>query len=585
MGDAPSNHPYGREACGPEALGAERASHADFFTNYGAYTPRLHCLQTAEGGVDWPWAIGLIALTLGVIGAYLRITLYWRRAYLNEKPEHRNRALMELMHIFVWCAVCGYGLSIVMFFWPAYRLLACALVLLNIWSWRFALRPDALRLASSAPRLETELRVSLERRNEELATAVAEATSKLIDAKNAADSANAAKSRFLANMSHELRTPLTAILGFAELLEEAPGLNGDEREQARAVRRNGEHLLTLVNDTLDLSKIEAGRMTIDRCEIDPRTLLSDIDALLRGRAVAKGISFEIRAEEPLPPRVQTDPTRARQILINLVGNAIKFTERGGVRVTVRTIGEPDRERLLFEVADTGVGIAPEQMEAIFRPFEQAEASTTRRFGGTGLGLTVSRRLARLLGGEVEVSSEPGAGSVFTFSLPLAPALGTELTLPDRERRVGVAHRQRTPAGAPAMPPPVSTGTTLDLRVLLAEDGPDNQRYIEHVLTRAGARVEIVDNGRDAVERAARARDEGRPYDLVLMDMQMPVLDGLGAVRELRERGYNGRVIALTANAMPGDRAACITAGCDDYVAKPIDRAGLLAACRPPSAAA
>ena len=383
-----------------------------------------------------------------------------------------------------------------------------------------------------------------------------------------AEGANRAKTEFLANMSHEIRTPMAAILGYADLLSDA-GYSDDERSGfVRTIKRNGDHLMALLDDILDISKIEAGRMTVESMSCSPARIVADVESIMRVRARQKGLGFGAELVGPVPESIRSDPTRLRQILLNLVGNAIKFTERGGVRVLVELAtdaSDPD-PRLRFEVADTGIGIEPGDLAEIFKPFSQADTSVTRRFGGTGLGLTISRRLAAMLGGELEATSVPGEGSRFGVTVATGPLEGVPMA------RAGSAP-ERPPAPAPAAPTP-----RLRARVLLVEDGPDNQRLLEFYLTRAGASVELAENGLEGVRLALEAESAGRPFDLVLMDMQMPELDGYGAARRLRDAGFPRPVVALTAHAMAGDRERCLEAGCDDYLTKPVDRAELLRRC-------
>jgi signal transduction histidine kinase/ActR/RegA family two-component response regulator len=386
-------------------------------------------------------------------------------------------------------------------------------------------------------------------------------------ARLAADSASQAKSHFLANMSHEIRTPMTAILGFADLLTE-PGQSPAERlECVRIIQRSGEHLLSIINDILDLSKIESGHMTTDRIRCSPLRIVADVTSLMRPKAAAKGLSLSVSCPDPVPETILTDPTRLRQVLMNLVSNAVKFTEDGGVTIAVSLEQKPGTEpALVIEVRDTGIGMTPEQIGRIFQPFVQADSSTSRRYGGTGLGLSISRRLARMLGGDISITSEPGLGSQVAARFAAGPLDGVRL--------VHFGGEALADEAAPAGPDRIG----LRGRILLAEDGPDNQRLIAFHLRKAGAAVDIAENGRIAVDRALGALASGRPYDLIIMDMQMPELDGYAAAAELRRRGYAGPIVALTAHAMTGDRERCLAAGCTEYATKPIDRAGLLGAC-------
>ena len=382
---------------------------------------------------------------------------------------------------------------------------------------------------------------------------------------NAAEDATRAKSDFLANMSHEIRTPMTAILGYTEILQERLERREDA-EIAETIHRNGEYLLRLVNDILDLSKIEAGRMHVDLSDCLLRRILSDVISLVQIRAAGKGLELEVEFLGEVPETIRTDPTRLHQILLNLLGNAIKFTEMGKVRVEVGLCEVSDQHATMqFDIIDTGVGIAADQMTQIFEPFSQGDPSTTRRFGGTGLGLTISRRLAEMLGGNIQVSSVLGVGSTFGLTVDVGPLRNVRMIAPS-ELRVLQSEVDRQPKGAE---------TTLPCRLLLAEDGPDNQRLLLLLLKKAGAEVVLAENGQAAVELVMAARRNDQDYDAVLMDMQMPVMDGYDATRHLREEGFAGPIIALTAHAMTGDREKCVQAGCDDYVSKPIDRAALL----------
>ncbi len=419
-------------------------------------------------------------------------------------------------------------------------------------------------LASAIIRLRSEER--LHESNRRLAQTI-----EALEAERAkADAANRAKSEFLANMSHEIRTPMTAILGFTDVLIESGDMSKappERLEAARTIKRNGEYLLAIINDILDLSKIEAGRMVLERVPCSPCGLIAEVFSLVRVRAEAKKLSLKYEYVGPMPERIESDPVRVRQILINLIGNAIKFTEIGEVRLITQLSDQPDGPVLQFDVVDTGIGMTPQQAANLFQPFTQADSSTTRKFGGTGLGLTISRRLAQMLGGDVVlVESHPGSGTRFRFMLPTGDLSGVRL-LDD-------------PAAATRLTPEEPQSVAEDqmlagLRLLLAEDGPDNQRLIVHVLRKAGAQVDVVADGQQACERALAARESGRPYDVILMDMQMPVMSGYEATQALREAGYEGPIVALTAHAMAGDRDKCLAAGCDDFATKPIDRKKLL----------
>jgi len=335
------------------------------------------------------------------------------------------------------------------------------------------------------------------------------------------------------------------------------------------VKRNSQHLLAVVNDILDLSRIEAGKFSVEDVACEPMRIVSDVVALLRPRAVEKQLRLETRLRGPIPAEIRSDPTRLLQILVNLTGNAIKFTEHGGITLRLELIPATGTSAplLAFDVVDTGVGLAPEEQTRIFEAFAQADASLTRRHGGTGLGLTISRALARLLGGELTVESAAGRGSVFRATVATGTLEGVRmLDVPEALE----VHAQR--------PAPVEVERAperLSGRVLLAEDGADNQALISLVLRRAGLEVEVACDGQIAFETVVAADERGQPFDLIVMDMQMPLMTGYEATAALRREGFDVPILALTAQAMAGDREKCLAAGCNEYLSKPIDRERLV----------
>ena len=400
--------------------------------------------------------------------------------------------------------------------------------------------------------------------------ALASANKALEDLAAAAEAATRTKSEFLANMSHEIRTPITAILGYTQLLLTEEGIDRAPAHRVRTfevIRRNGEYLVDLINDILDLSKVEAGKLQINRSRCSPKQLVADVVTLMRVRADEKRLQLQTQFAGPLPELISTDRTRLRQILVNLVGNAIKFTDHGKVSIVVRYLGEDGPPRLQFDVTDTGIGMTQEQMALLFRPFSQVDASASRKFGGTGLGLAISKRLVEALGGRITVQSLAGEGSTFSFTINPGSCEGALLISPAAE----IAESPPPHNVAPRIKKNVLRG-----RVLVAEDSPDIQRLTVLLLESAGAEVEAVENGQLAVQRAWAAWQSGRPFDVVLMDMQMPIMDGYAAASELRRRDYPLPIIALTAHAMSEDRQKCLDAGCEDYLAKPIDIAQLTA---------
>ena len=383
------------------------------------------------------------------------------------------------------------------------------------------------------------------------------AMARLQEARRAAEAANRAKLDFLANMSHEIRTPMTAIVGFLDALHgaDADPLSEAERETAVAtIQRNAGHLLNLIDDMLDVCRIDSGKLRLQIADCDPCVAASEVVDALRPGADAKHLNLALVCTEAV--RLRTDPTRLRQVLSNLVANAIKFTDSGHVEIRV---GLAEGGGAAFEVKDSGIGMTEEQIERAFLPFTQIDESSSRRRGGAGLGLSIVQRLVHALEGEIRVTSRPGQGSVFTVRLP---------SLERGEQRRALR------AAPPAPSAPVAAGVALDqCRVLVVEDGPDNRRLLGFLLRKLGADVTFAENGRVGVD-VAQAAEPGEPFDLVLMDMQMPVLDGYGATAELRAAGFPRPIVAVTAHAMEGDRERCLEAGCDDYITKPVNRATL-----------
>lgn len=393
-----------------------------------------------------------------------------------------------------------------------------------------------------------------------------ESESRMRELAQQAQAASRIKTEFLANMSHEIRTPMTAILGFTELLGKTIEADDEAVDALETIQRNGRHLLDVVNDVLNISKIEAGQFTVNRANLGLPRMIDEVFELLAHKASAKGLQLEHSSSPNGPTIIATDSVRLRQILVNLIGNAIKFTQNGSVRVVTSAGDAPGS--VVIEVTDTGVGLDQNQVTQIFDPFVQGDSTTTRNHGGTGLGLSISRKIAESLGGSLAADPSFQGGSRFVLTLDAVGPIGDAVPAPEKP----VAR----PAAAPDDRP---------CRVLLAEDSRDSQRLITHHLREAGHEVVTADNGQEAVERTLQAQDEGQPFDLILMDMQMPLLDGYGATESLRAKGYTGRIVALTAHAMDFEKQRCLDAGCDEYATKPIPRQSLLELIHAPRQAA
>jgi signal transduction histidine kinase/CheY-like chemotaxis protein/HPt (histidine-containing phosphotransfer) domain-containing protein len=391
----------------------------------------------------------------------------------------------------------------------------------------------------------------LRRAHDELEQRVQERTNQLAVARDDAIKANRSKSAFLANMSHEIRTPLTAIIGFSESLLDSNQSMVERVDAISTITRSGKHLLKIINDILDLSKIEADKLEIECIPVNLFEVLADVESIVSLMAQEKGLLFRLEYDFPLPSPIHSDPLRLKQILINLCNNAIKFTDEGSVRIKVSC--DRSAETLDLKVIDTGIGLTEEQSARVFSAFSQADSSTTRRFGGTGLGLHLSRELAQKLGGDISLDSTPNIGSCFTVRVATGPLADSDWL--DRNPVPGFVSDT-----APA------AETAIVGSVLLVEDNLDNQRLLSMYLRKAGAEVTVANNGLEAIELV-----QDQDFDMIVTDIQMPVMNGLDATRIIRQNGYPGPVVALTAGALKSDADACFAAGCTDFAVKPIDR--------------
>lgn len=363
------------------------------------------------------------------------------------------------------------------------------------------------------------------------------------------------KDEFLANVSHEIRSPMTSILGYADILL-SNLKNDDDIECVRTIKQSGNYLLELINDILELSRIEAGQLSLKKEPLSLPDLLNEVHSITSVRAQEKGLPLMLRYDGAIPQTIESDRTRLRQMIINLVGNAIKFTERGSVQIVARFLA--DESMLQIEVADTGIGISRAMQEQMFQPFTQADTSATREYGGSGLGLAITKRLAGMMGGTISFASKENEGSTFFISIPVGPV-----------RAVVTEPMTITPATVHA------PDLRLNCRVLVAEDRPEIRYLLRHFLEEAGGRVIAVADGNAAMEAIQQAEQSGQPMDIVIMDMHMPALDGYETTRRLRAAGFTMPIIALTAAAMTSDRDKCLEAGCNDYLKKPIDYRALV----------
>jgi signal transduction histidine kinase len=414
-----------------------------------------------------------------------------------------------------------------------------------------------IRYAIERKKAQTSLigaKEELERINARLLKATAIANEMAAEA----EKANAAKSQFLANMSHEIRTPMNAIIGFSEVLQEEP-LTQQQKEYIKMILDSGGQLLKLINDILDFSRVEAGRVKAETVECNVRALLANIESLMNPAAKQKNLEFGISCADDVPNAINTDLQKLKQCLINLINNAVKFTEQGYVKLNARLILKDEKPFIEFEVADTGIGVPADKLNSIFEAFVQADGSATRKYGGTGLGLTITRQLTRLMGGDINVESEVGKGSKFKLVVPANTVSGQQSTSENLENKLERNHHFQG-----------ESEILFSGRILVAEDSMTNQTLIKLLLEKLGFVVTIVQNGLEAVEAV-----KNQQFELILMDMQMPEMSGYNATKKIRALGVKTPVIAITASVAETNRAECMQAGCDDYVPKPIDRVYLV----------
>ncbi len=416
-----------------------------------------------------------------------------------------------------------------------------------------------IRYAIARKMSETNLRETkqeLERMNARLIKATETANQMAAEA----DKANVAKSQFLANMSHEIRTPMNAIIGFGEVLADE-SMTDAQKGYVRLILDSAKHLLQLINDILDFSKIETGRIKAENVDCSIPELLANVESLMLPAAKQKNLEFMMISLPDIPQTIVSDPVRLRQCLINLVNNAIKFTEKGSVKLTVQSVTREQKPFVEFQVVDTGIGISPDKLDAIFDAFTQADGSTTRKYGGTGLGLTITRQVASLLGGDISVVSQNGKGSTFTLSIPINALSG------EHEKNQPLAHTQILKNYHQE---DRELNVKFSGRALIVEDSLTNQMLIKLLLEKLGFVVTIAEDGFQSVDAV-----NGQTFDLIFMDMQMPNMNGFDATKKLRNLGVKTPIIAMTGSVTHEGEGKCLEVGCDDYISKPIDRSKLL----------
>ncbi len=513
------------------------------------FPARWHC-------GNWSDFLGWLHILsdLATFSAYFAIpaVLFYFARKRNDFPF---TSLVWLFGAFILACGTVHLVDAIIFWYPIYRIGGMMKFVMAIISWVTIITliryiPSIMHLPSMAA---TNDRLKLEIIQRE------QTEQRLKESEASALAASKAKSAFLANMSHEIRTPMAAMLGYADVLLDHLK-DPDNRNCVLVIKQNGQHLLELINDILDLSRIEAGKLDV---EIEPISLVqfvSNLHSQMCVRSQEKGLSFDVKFASEIPDRIRTDSTRLRQVLINLIGNAIKFTEKGRVQLAVYM---SQTNELAFSVRDTGIGISQEQQKRLFKPFSQGDSSVTRTYGGSGLGLDISNRLTRMLGGSISIESKLGVGSTFTVTIPILSTDDSSLVKPPSFGKLDLAVNETHKI------------QHLACRILVVDDRRDIRHISQHFLEKAGAKVTTAENGRQGIDVAIAARDKCEPFDLVVMDIQMPIVDGMEAVAALRLEGIDWPIIALTADAMKGDRDKYLNGGCDDYLSKPIDQGKLV----------